>query len=191
MGRASLLVLCLGTGPLTGCAGAVIGGAAATVAVVHDRRTFGTLIEDQTIEFKILDHVNQDQELKERSHINVTSYNMVVLLTGQAPSPTLKERAGALAREVERVRRVYNEIEVAAPSSFTARGSDTLLTAKVKTSLFKVKAPGFDPTRIKVVTDGGTVYLMGLVSKAEGRAATDQARRVGGVRRVVKLFEYI
>ena len=177
---------------LNGCAPLVVGGTATGVAVVHDRRTAGTVIEDQSIELKALSALRKDEELYKQSHLNVTSYNMMVLLSGETPTEGYKQRAERIVAGVEKVRRVYNELSVAAPSSMMTRSSDTLITGKVKTSLFSIRGlEGFDPTRVKVVTENGTVYLMGLLTRHEGDAVAEEARSVGGVQRVVKLFEYI
>ena len=175
---------------LSGCAPVVVGGAATTATVAHDRRTTGSVVEDQAIEMRIYNRLNEDAEIDQQTHINVTSYDGIVLLSGEAPSEALRTRAGRIAGEAEKVRRVHNEIRLAAPSSMMARSSDTWITTKVKSSLFGVKIDGFDPTRVKVVTENGTVFLMGLVSQAEATAATEQARQVSGVQRIVKLFEY-
>ena len=179
-----LVVTCL----LGGCAAAVGGGAAATAATVYDRRTTGTVIDDELIEFKLLDAFRGDRELWDQTHINGTSYNNIVLLTGEAPSETLRQRAAAIAAGVTKVREVHNEIRVAAPSSLPSRSSDAWVTSKVKAAM--INSDRVDSLRIKVVTEAGVVYLMGLVSPAEADAATDVARRVGGVQRVVKVFEY-
>ncbi len=176
---------------LNACAPLVVGGAATTASLAHDRRTAGTVIEDQSIELRIRSALNKDPEISKQAHINITSYDGVVLLSGEAPTGAMRERAGDIARRAKKVRRVHNEIKVAAPSSMMTRSSDTWITTKVKTSLLSVKLKGFDPTRIKVVTENGTVYLLGLVSHAEADAATDKARQVKGVQRIVKLFEYL
>ena len=176
---------------LSGCAPVVVGGAATTASVAHDRRTAGSVVEDQAIETRIYSRFHEDAEIDQQAHINVTSYDGIVLLSGEAPSETLRTRAGQIARDTEKVRRVHNEIQIAAPSSMMTRSSDSWITTKVKSSLFGVKIEGFDPTRVKVVTENGTVFLMGLVSEAEAEAAIAQARQVGGVQRIVKLFEYI
>jgi osmotically-inducible protein OsmY len=182
----SLLIL------LQGCTTAIIAGGAAGAGVIHDRRTTGAIIEDETIEIKAISKINSDDELNERAHINVTSYNSIVLLTGEAPTQTMRSRAEQLTREIPKVRRVHNEIALASPSAFSSRSSDTWITTKVKTSLFKVKGvDSFDPTRVKVVTENGVVFLMGLVSHAEESAAVAMASRVGGVQRIIKVFEYI
>jgi osmotically-inducible protein OsmY len=118
----------------------------------------------------------------------VTSYNTVVLVTGEAPTEELRKQVIEIVRGVEKVRKVYDEVSIAAPSALTSRTSDTLLTGKVKAQLFGSKK--LDATRVKVVTEKGVVYLMGLIPRAHGDAAAEVARRVSGVQRVVKLFEY-
>ncbi|RMG28800.1 MAG: BON domain-containing protein [Gammaproteobacteria bacterium] len=178
---------------LVGCAPLVVGGAAATTAeVAHDRRTAGTVIDDQAIELKAFRAIHKDKTLASQSHISVTSYNLNVLLTGETPTEALRQRAAEIVRRIPRVRRVYNELVVAGPSSLTSRSNDTLITTKVKLALFHIKGlKGFDPTRVKVVTERGNVYLMGLLTHEEADAVAETARRVGGVQRVIKLFEYI
>ncbi len=176
-----------------GCTPVVVGGTAvATAEVVHDRRTAGTIIEDQAIELKAYRAIRKDKELASQSHISVTSYNMNVLLTGETPTEELRQRAAEIVRRIPKVRRVYNELAVAGPSSLTSRSNDALITAKVKLALFKIKGlEDFDPTRVKVVTERGNVYLMGLLTHREAEAVAEAARRVSGVQRVIKLFEYI
>lgn len=183
------LLACAGA-LLASCAPALVGaGAATTAAVAHDRRTPGTMIDDQLIEWKARAALGEDQELWSQSHINVTSFNNIVLLTGETPSERMRTRAAEIVREVERVRGVHNELQIAAPSSMLSRSSDSWITGKVKSSML---ADGSVPgTRVKVVTEAGTVYLMGLVTREEAEAATEIARKVNGVQRVVKLFEYL
>ncbi len=177
---------------LQGCPAFLVGGAATGASVAHDRRTAGSVVEDQSIEMKSATVISDDKELHRQSHINVTSFNMIVLLSGETPTEELRQRAGEAVGHVEKVRRVHNELVVAAPSSMMTRSSDSLITAKVKTSLFNVKGyESFDPTRVKVVTENGTVFLMGILTRAEGDATARAASSVGGVQRVVKLFEYL
>lgn len=176
---------------LQGCAAAVVGGAVVGVAVIHDRRTTGTIVEDQTIELKAREAFLSSDELRKQSHINITSYNNVVLLTGEAPSEALRQRAETLVRRIPKIKRIHNEIKIAAPSALISRSSDATITAKVKTQLLGLKIKDFDPSRVKVVTEDGTVYLMGLLRRSEADPVVDRARRVGGAQRVVKVFEYI
>jgi osmotically-inducible protein OsmY len=176
---------------LSGCAGAVIvGGTAASAA--HDRRTLGSFVEDQNIELKAGGAISNNEELNKNTHINVTSYNGIVLLTGEAPTPAMRGKAEDIVKKIEKVRRVHNEITIASPSALGSRTSDTWITTKVKTSLLNIKThEGFDPTRVKVVTENGTVFLMGLIRRSEANDVVDVVRKVKGVQRVVKVFEYI
>jgi len=184
-----LLASCLIT---SACAPLVVGGAVATGATLaHDRRTAGSVLEDKAINVRVASALYKDAELKANSHINVAVFNGWVLLSGETPTVALKSRAGNLARQQKKVRRVYNELMIAAPSSAMTRSSDTWITTKVKSSLVGLKIKGFDPTRVKIVTENGTVFIMGLVYHAEAGASVKAARQVSGVQRVVKLFEYL
>ena len=174
---------------LQACAPVVVGTAATGVVVAHDRRTTGTVIDDQGIEFKANQAFYEDKEIEDSSHVNVTSFNLVVLITGETPSEELKQRIGNIVAALPKVTHVYNELTISAPSSLVSRSSDSLITSKVKTRLLTIK--DFDGTRVKVVTEKGIVYLMGLVTQQESEIATNAARQVGGVQKVVKLFQYI
>lgn len=182
----------LATTMLTGCVPLLVGGTAVGVSVAHDRRTTGTIVDDQTIELKLYDQFNR--QLPPGNHINTTSYNGAVLLTGEAVSEAVRQQAEQIARNLSQppVREVYNELMVGPPSSMSVQRNDALITTKVKTALFQItNIPDFDPSRVKVVTDRSVVYLMGLVRPAEADAAANVASRVEGVRQVVTLFEYI
>lgn len=186
-----LTALIVIAGLVTGCAGIVVGGAATGAAVAHDRRTAGTVVDDQGIEFKIYNAIGANKNLSDNSHINVTSYNLNVLLSGEVGTPALKAEAERIVASTPKVNRVMNHLIVGPNSSLGTRTKDTWITTKVKSSLFSVKMEGFDPSRIKVVTEANTVFLMGLVNRQEGNAAINQARQIAGVHRVVALFEYI
>jgi osmotically-inducible protein OsmY len=187
--RRALLILGFAALPLLdGCAPLVIGGAAATgVMVGEDRRTVGTMTEDQTIEAKAGSRMGE--RLKGNTHINITSYNGIVLLTGEVPDARSKEEAGRIAQAVEKVRSVYNELTVGPVTPLTSRTNDTVITSKVKARF--VDGRKFSPLHVKVVTENGVVYLLGLVRKQEAADATDIARTTSGVIKVVRLFEYI
>ena len=176
---------------LQGCAAAIVGGAAATASIVHDRRTTGVIVEDQSIELKVYDLLKTDQQLKKQSNISVTSYNMIVLLTGQVANEQLRRKAEQMAAGVERVRRVVNEIEIGSSASFGEESRDLAITSEVKVKLVGIRIPDFDPLRVKVVTERGVVFLLGLIKKKEADAVTDVVRHISGVRRVVRVFEYI
>jgi osmotically-inducible protein OsmY len=198
-----ILALLIAANLLYGCAPVVIGGAAAgTAAVATSRRSPGSLVDDETIEVKARLALLENKELNSQVHVDITSYDGIVLLTGEAPTAQLRTEVENLVRKVPElanleartptVSRIHNEMTIAAPSSFMTRASDSLVTAKVKTELLRITdIEGFNGTRVKVVTDNGTVYLMGLLTHKEADAVTEKARQVGGVQRVVKLFEYI
>ena len=171
-----------------GCAGVVVGSAATSAVVANDERTTGTFIEDQTIELKALDAIRSRETLKSQTHLSVTSYNQTVLVTGQAPTEELRKEAISLISPIQKVNRIFDEIEIGAPTNLATRSSDSLLTAKVKTKLFTLD--GFDATKVKVVSENGVVFLMGILPKSEADTAATAASFVGGVRKVVKLFEY-
>lgn len=177
---------------LSGCAGILVGGAATGISVAHDRRTTGTVIDDQTIELKLYDTFNQ--RLPPGNRVSTTSYNGTVLLTGEVVSERARQQAEQIARHFNTppVRMVHNELIVGPPSPLSVQSNDALLTTKVKTALFQINnIPDFDPTRVKVVTDRGVVYLLGLVRPVEADATADVVSQVGGVQQVVTLFEYI
>jgi len=174
---------------LQGCAPAVVVGGAATAAVVHDRRTFGSIIDDQAIELKAGSAIAGDPELRGQTRINVTSMNGIVLLSGEATTIEARDRVLSLVREINGVRRITNEMQIADPSGMGSRSLDSLITSAVKSRLLVSK--NTDSTRIKVVTDNQVVYLMGLVTREEGDMAADRATTIDGVTRVVKVFEYL
>lgn len=177
---------------LPACAPVVIGGAAATGSALHSRRTVGSFVDDEAIELKTMVALHEQKDLSDQTHINITSYNGVVLMSGQAPTQALSQQAEAIVAKTEKVRLVHNELAIAAPNSLITRSSDSLITAKVKTALFSIKGiEDFDPTRVKVVTEDGVVYLMGMVYRNEADAVGAQAREVSGVEKIVKLFEYL
>lgn len=174
---------------LQGCAPVVVGGAATTASVIHDRRTAGTVIDDTTHSLNIRHRLSADKTVADNSHINVTTYNSQVLLTGEAFNEQIKAQAEAIAKATEGTRLVQNQIVIGRRSTLLERAYDSKQTAKVKTALFDVKSPGFDPTRVKVTTEHGITYLMGLVSEQEAVAVEAIVSRVSGVKRVVTLFE--
>jgi osmotically-inducible protein OsmY len=182
-----LLAFTLSTG---GCAALTVGAATAvTVSTVQDNRTIGAQIDDEVIETKANSAINSDADLKRDAHINVTSVNGIVLLTGEVPEAELRDRVLAKVRTVDGIRRTVNEIQIGTPTSLTARTRDTWLTTKVKSRL--IGTADVKSNTIKVVTEQEAVYLMGLVPRSEAETATEAARQVGGVARVVKLFEYL
>ena len=170
-----------------GCAPLIVGGAVAGgAAMANDRRTGGTLVEDERIELRIAELVRA--RYKDAAHLNSTSFNRIVLLTGEVPDAQAKAEVERIARGVEHVRTVYNETAVAGVSSLTARSNDGIITSKVKARF--LASQKFNALHVKVVTEGSVVYLMGLVRKQEAADATEIARTTSGVQKVVRLFEY-
>jgi osmotically-inducible protein OsmY len=172
---------------LSGCVAMAVGGAATAVLSANDRRTLGMQTEDKAINVKA--ELKLRQVTGENGHINVTSYNRKVLLTGEVRDEAMKQAAEREVRAVENVISVINELEIAGPSSYTSRSNDALITTKVKASLVDKKT--VSATAFKVTTERGVVYLQGLVTPREGNIAADVAKGVPGVVRVVKIFEYI
>jgi len=188
--RARLLILLLAglTVVLQGCAGMVVAGGATAGAMANDRRTSGAFVDDEIIEWKIVDALGEDEQIRNHTHLNATSYNGVVLLTGEVSDNAMRAKIDTLIRNIDGVRQLHDETTVAAPSSLMSRSGDTWITSKVKTALLTDDTQ--TGSRTKVVTDKGVVYLMGIVSPQEADKLTDIARRVGGVQKVVKVFEY-
>lgn len=178
---------------LSGCSALLTGGAEVTgLSALHDRRTSKALLNDERIEINAGIELNSYDETRRKCHFNVTAYNGTVLVTGEAPTEKLRQKIISIVRTIPGVKLVHNEIKIGPLSSFATRSHDTLITTKVKSSLSNVKnLPGFDATRVKVVTESGVVYLLGLVHKNEGLVATEIARRETGVKQVVKIFEVI
>jgi osmotically-inducible protein OsmY len=175
---------------LGGCTGALIVGGATGISMAHDRRTAGTYVEDQNIELKAMNELAKDKNISSKAHVSVTSYNRIVLLSGEVLDDAMRTRAVELVRRVSNIRKIHNELVIAKPSTLSRRSKDTWITTKIKTKLFNIKRKNFDPSRVKVVTERGTVYLMGLVTREEAADVVELVRKVAGVRKVVKVFEY-
>lgn len=183
---AALLVTALAAPLLSACAPLIVAaGVGAGAMIATDRRSTGAQLDDTTIETKV--STTAATRYGDRIHVNVTSYNGNVLLSGEAPDSAIVNDVVALARGTERVRAVYNELVVAPPTSLSARTNDSYITSKVKTRF--VEANKFSATHVKVVTERSVVYLMGIVSRSEADAASEIAATTSGVERVVRLFE--
>jgi osmotically-inducible protein OsmY len=185
---AAFALLSCGSILLSGCVPLVIAGAAGGAAlVVADRRSVGAQTDDEAIELKMANNIGAGYG--DRVHVNVTSYNGVVLLTGEVPTPELKRSIEDIAKSTAKVRTVHDELTVGPVSSIGSRTNDSYITSKVKARF--VEANKFAPNHVKVVTERQVVYLMGLVRHSEADAAAQIAATTSGVVRVVKLFEYI
>jgi len=180
------LTACLG-GSLVACAPIIVGGAVMGSLMATDRRTPGTQIEDEGIELHAASGVRAN--LGDRVHVNVTSYNRQVLLTGEVPSAQDKQLVEQVVTKVENVRAVVNELKIMGNATLTQRASDALVTGRVKASM--VDAKNLYANSFKVVTESGTTYLMGRVTQREANQATDIARGTDGVQKVVRVLELI
>lgn len=174
-------------GGLSACAPLVLGGAAMTALVAMDRRTSGAQLEDQGIELRAANQVRA--VLGGRGNVNVTSYNRQVLLTGEVDDERQRQLVEDVVAKVENVRGVINELAVGLPSSLTQRSSDALVTGRVRAAL--VDARDLSAPAFKVLTERGTVYLMGRVTQREADRATQVVRHVPGVQKVVRIFEIL
>ena len=172
---------------LAGCVPVIVAGAVGgTAMVATDRRSAGVQVDDEAIELKLSSRIGTDYET--RVHVNVTSFNGAVLITGEVPDQEALTYIGNLAKGTEKVRTVHNELVVGPNSDLSSRSNDSYITGKVKSRM--IEANKFPPNAVKVVTERGVVYLMGLVSKEEGDAAAEIAATTSGVVRVVKFFQY-
>jgi osmotically-inducible protein OsmY len=182
----ALVVVPLLVSVLTGCVAAVVGGAGTAAVIGEDRRTVGTVTEDQGIELKAESRIRDKYP---DAHINLTSFSRMVLITGEVPDAAAKTEIEKIVRAVENVRGVYNEAAIGGPTALSARTNDSFITSKVKARF--VDQRKFNAIHVKVVTEASVVYLIGLVKRKEADDAVEIARTTSGVHRVVKLFEYI
>lgn len=172
---------------LQGCVTAVVGGAAVGALAVADRRSVGIQTEDEAIEWKASARV--DEAVKEKTHINYTSFNRKVLITGEVPSEQIKQQVGEIVGKIENVQGTWNELVVAPTSSLSARSNDSFITSKVKARF--VDANRFYANHVKVVTENGVSFLLGIVNEREAKAAIQVARTTDGVRKVVNVMEVV
>ena len=186
------LVLVLGSAMLLqGCVAAAIGGAAVAGAtkVATDPRSMGTQLDDETLESRVNSAIKKDQQIKSEARISVTAYSGRILLTGQVPNENLREVASSLAKGVQNVNDVYNEVRVGPKVDFAQISKDSWITSQIKSKMLvdsKVKT-----SDVKVVTENNEVFLMGNVTQDQGNAAAEIARNVAGVTKVIKVFNYL
>lgn len=189
MTRLLIATVLLSSFILSGCGSMLAAVKANPIEDEPVKRTLGQKLEDESIETKAMVNIKVSDEGFANSHLEIVSYNGFVLLAGQVPTAALKNQAAEVVRKIHGVRRIYNELEVSAPSSAMTRTSDTWITAKVKSWI--LGTPSTPGMRIKVLTENGVVYLMGLATAAEGQRVTDVAANISGVQRVVRLFEIV
>jgi osmotically-inducible protein OsmY len=186
--RAARVLAVLGAAAwFSGCAPLMVGGAVGSAMLLSDRRTSGTQIEDQAIEVKAGNRARE--AIGERGHLNFTSYNRTLLVTGEVPAEEDRQAVERAVAGIENLRSVVNELAVLGNSSLSSRSNDTIITSKVKATF--VDAKDLQANAVKVVTERGTVYLMGRVTEREAARATELARSVGGVEKVVRVFEIL
>ncbi|WP_126358517.1 division/outer membrane stress-associated lipid-binding lipoprotein [Cedecea lapagei] len=172
---------------LQGCVGAVVvGSAAVATKTATDPRTVGTQVDDGTLELRVNSALSKDEQIKKEARINVTAYQGKVLLAGQSPNPDLASRAKQIALGVDGATEVYNEIRIMPPVGLGVASSDTWITTKVRSQL--LTSDQVKSSNVKVTTENGEVFLLGLVTEREGKAAADIASRVSGVKHVTTAF---
>ncbi|AIR04990.1 MULTISPECIES: division/outer membrane stress-associated lipid-binding lipoprotein [Cedecea] len=172
---------------LQGCVGAVVvGSAAVATKSATDPRTVGTQVDDSTLELRVNSALSKDEQIKKEARINVTAYQGKVLLAGQSPTPDLSSRAKQIALGVDGAAEVYNEIRIMPPVGLGTASSDTWITTKVRSQL--LTSDQVKSSNVKVTTENGEVFLLGLVTEREGKAAADIASRVSGVKHVTTAF---
>jgi len=186
--RAALLTLTMAT-TLSGCVTALVAGAViATVDVIHDRRTVGEYIDDNAIELKARNILVSSPEIRAASHVKPVAWNGILLITGEIDKDEVKRSLMPKLSDIQGVRQLVDETTITGKTTLGVRTNDTWITSKVKSRL--LLKTGLDANRVKVTTTRGSVYLMGIVTESEAQRATELARKVRGVQRVVKVFEY-
>jgi len=188
---ATALAACLCAVLLQGCAAFIVAGIATGASVVHDRRPAATVLADDTIEIQAMHLLHEHPEIAGESNISINSYNLRVLLTGQARTREVSDRFADLVATLPKVVKVVNEVTIGPDLGLTETSKDLYLASQAKLALTKVNISGFDPLRVHVVVSAGTVYLLGLVTREEADAAAEKVRYVSGVTKVIKLFEFI
>jgi osmotically-inducible protein OsmY len=184
-----LLPLLLSILLLQGCAGAVMVGAVGGAVMANDERSIKTQLEDTNTDFKISTVLIAHEDIKNKTNITAVTVNGNILMIGQAPNSVLRDKAVRIVKDLEVGGKIHNQIRIGNPTSFTTRSNDTWITTKVKGRMLNESK--LDVTRIKVVTENGEVFLLGVVDRNQANLAVDIARNTAGVRKVIKVFEYI
>lgn len=176
---------------LQGCAIAAlgVGGAATGVTLAQDRRSAGTIVDDQAIQLKATQALLGNSKFRKDSHVSVLSFNNSVVLVGQTPNEATRQQVFQAISRIPKVKKVYNEVRIASPSPLSTRSKDSWITTRIKAKMLANKTVG--PTKVKVLTEEGVVYLMGLANREEELVATDIAQSVDGVNKVVQIFEHM
>jgi len=175
---------------LPGCIpAAFVAGAAAGGAIIYDHRDTKTMINDRDAAFQIQNNLDLDKDLFKKAHLSVVAFNHIALLVGQVPNEELRKHAETIAKANSKIKVLYNEMTIGPPISHMQMTNDTWITTKVKTTL--IATPGLSSTNLKIITENGTVYLMGLITHQQADLATEKTKTVSGVEKIVKIFEYL
>ncbi len=172
---------------LQGCAGAILVGAVGGTVMVNDERSFSTQIDDTNADFQISSEISKHDDLRNQTNITGVVMNGSVLMIGQAPNSMLRDKAINVVKSLNFGGKIHNQIRIGNPTSFTTRSNDSWITTKVKTRMLNDK--DLDVTRIKVITENGEVFLLGVVSQSQADLAVDITRNTAGVRKVVKVLD--
>ncbi|MCF1426742.1 MAG: BON domain-containing protein [Shewanella sp.] len=184
-----LIPLLLAMSLLSGCAGVVAVGAVGGAVMANDERSFRTQLDDTNADFEIASALSKHKDLQNQANITGVVMNGNTLLIGQAPNSMLRDKAINTVKKLHLGGKLFNQIRIGNPTSFTTRSNDTWLTTKVKSRM--LSTDNLDVTRVKVITENGEVFLLGLIPKNQADLAVDVARNTAGVRKVIKVFEYI
>ncbi len=176
---------------LGGCTAAVVATTATLASTIHDRRSNDAVMDDQEIKLRARTTLSKHPEISDHSRIHVTSFNRRVLIFGQAETRELAHKFAQIVSHQPKVKSIYNEVEVRPLADNLDVSGDSALTSKIKGSLWRISIKGFDPTRVKVSTTLGNVYLLGLVTAEEGPAIVEHVRSISGVKKVIEIFEYL
>jgi osmotically-inducible protein OsmY len=161
-------------------------------SLLNDRRTRGAILNDNEIETEAYSELNSDDDLLTQCHFTITAYNGIVLVTGEAPNEELRKKIISTVQEISNVKLVHNDLAISAPSDANSRANDTLITDTIKIALKQIRTiPDFDPSTVKVITENGTVYLMGLVHRDEGAVVINVTKLQPGIKQIIVVFEYL
>ncbi len=193
MKKCFLLLLLLNTFLAGGCStNAIYEGEISEQSLLHERRTRNAIVTDKHIETEAYEELNADDELLNRSHVTVTVYNGTVLVTGETPNEVFRKKIISAIQVIPGVRLIHNELVIAEPSDAVSRANDALITDTIRIALNQIRTiPDFDPAMVKVITENGTVFLMGLVHRDEGTVVINLTRLQPGVKQIITVFEYI
>ena len=161
-------------------------------SLLQDRRTRETILLDKGIETEAYSELNSDEVLLNQCHFTITAYNGAALITGEAPNEELRKKIVSIVQVVPNVRLIHDNLIIAQPTEFSSRDNDKLITDTIKEALNQIRTlPDFDPSMVKVITENGTVYLMGLVHRDEGTVVINVTKLQPGIKQIITVFEYI